>query len=84
MIELKDLLGRFRTLADSLEGNTELVRQAISRNIGADIPKDKIEIKNGTVYLNIRPAYKTELLIKKEKILSELAEALSRPPEDIR
>lgn len=76
MIEIKDLLSRFSDILLGEEGKRETVRAVISEVIGVEIKSEGIKIKNGTVYLNIKPIYKSEILIKKEKILEKLKEAL--------
>ena len=37
-----------------------------------------IKIKNSTVYLNIKPIYKNEILLKKDKIFLKLKESLGK------
>lgn len=85
MIEIKDLLSRFNNILSSGEGKAESVRKVISETIKVEIKKEDIEIKNGTVYLNIKPIYKNEILLKQDRILSRLEEVLGdRTPRDIR
>jgi hypothetical protein len=83
MIEIKDLLSRFRHILFSGEVKKESVREVISRIIKIQIKKEDIEIKNGTVYLNIKPIYKNEIFLKKEQIFLELKKSLGdRSPDD--
>lgn len=74
MIELKDLLGRFRSILSGATAKKEAVRAAIEEAAGVKINPEDIQIKNETVYLNIKPIYKNEIHLKKEKILLKLAE----------
>lgn len=74
MIEIKDLLSRFDTLLFSEERRVELIRNIISETIGLDIKKEDFKIRNNTIYLNIKPIYKNEILIKKEEIYTKLKE----------
>ena len=85
MIELKDLLSRFNNILLSEEGKKETVRKTISEVIGVEIKSEDIKVKNGTIYLNIKPIYKNEIFIKHEQILSKLKEAFGKAsPGEIR
>ena len=85
MIEIKDLLLRWSTLLASKEENKELLREIISQILKIDINREDIKIKNGSLYLNIKPIYKSEILLKKEEIFKKLKEAMGdKAPIDIR
>lgn len=88
MIEIKDLLAKFNNIILKGEGKTEIIRNIISETIGVQIKKEDIKIKNNVIYLNIKPIYKNEVLIKKEKIFEKLKETLDqsgqKTPENIR
>ena len=85
MIEIKDLLNKWSTILLSEEGKKAAVAQAIGKEIGVDIDTESVKIQNGTVYLNVKPLYKTEIFLKQEKILSRLEEIFGRKsPKDIR
>lgn len=85
MIEIKDLLSRYEKILNSKESGVESVRRVISSVLGFPLNKEDIKIKDGTVYLNIKPIYKNEILLKKEFILSSLKEEFNNKPlEDIR
>lgn len=75
MIEVKDLLEKFSKLILSEEGKRNSVAQAISNVLRTDINPKDVRIKGNTVYLNIKPIFKNELLLKQEKIQTELTEA---------
>ncbi|MFA6274197.1 MAG: hypothetical protein WC662_03475 [Candidatus Paceibacterota bacterium] len=76
MIEIKDLLISFNNKLLSEEIKKESIKNIISNIIGFDIKKEKIKIKNETVYLDIKPIYKNEIFLKKELILNKLKETL--------
>ena len=78
MIEIKDLLLRFNNLLLTGEAKKDSIRSIISETIGVQINSEDIKIKNGTIYLNIKPIYKNEILLKKEKIFSKLKETLGK------
>ncbi|MCX6753148.1 MAG: hypothetical protein NTW62_02275 [Candidatus Nomurabacteria bacterium] len=85
MIEIKDLLSKFNDLLLSGGLRKDTVRTVISETIGIEIKSEDIEIKNGTVKLNIKPIYKNEIFIKQEIILSKLSEILGKKsPQNIR
>jgi len=85
MIAIKDLLLRFSGILLSEEIKKEAVRNVISETIRIPVKKEDIKIKNGTIYLNIKPIYKNEIFIKRDKIFSLLKEALGRKsPQEIR
>lgn len=78
MIQIKDLLAKLGDLLLSEEVKRSLVADSIFRNTNLKINKEEIEIKNGIIYLGIKPIYKNEVLFKKEKILSDLRESLGK------
>jgi hypothetical protein len=78
MIEIKDLLSRFNNILISEEGKKETLRKIISEIIGVEIKSEDIKIKNGTVYLNLKPIYKNEIFIKQNKILLKLQESFGK------
>jgi hypothetical protein len=85
MIEIKDLLGRFTNLLVSGEGKKEAVREAISEVIKIKIDSRDIRIKDGTIYLNVKPIYRSEIFLKEEQIFSKLKEIFgANPPKNIR
>lgn len=85
MIEIKDLLARFDSILTKGEGKAETIREIIANIIGVEIKKEDIKIKNNIIYLNIKPIYKNEILLKKEKIFTKIKESLGKKiPENIR
>jgi len=75
MIEIKDLLARFDNILLSEEGKKESIRHAVSEIIGTDIESKDKKIKNGVIYLNIKPIYKNEIFLKQEQIFLKLKES---------
>ncbi|MFZ2072558.1 MAG: hypothetical protein WA101_00860 [Minisyncoccia bacterium] len=85
MIEIKDLLLRFNNILLSEEVKKESIKNIISEVINVPIQSNDIKIKNGTVYLSIKPIYKSEIFMKREKILQKLQESLGKKaPQEIR
>jgi len=84
MIEIKDLLLKFNNILFSEEVKVESIRKIISEIIGLDIKKEDIKIKNNIIYLNIKPIYKNEILLKKDQIFLKLKENLGKKtPQNI-
>lgn len=85
MPDIKDLLSRFQNLLLSGEGKKEIIKESVKKVLDIDLNTEDIEVKNNIVYLSIKPIYKNEVLLKKERILSLVGEALGdKTPEDIR
>ena len=85
MIEIKDLLLSLNNKLFSEELKKETIRSVISEVIKIQIDSKDIEIKNNTVYLNIKPIYKNEIFLKKDLINKKLEENLGKKfPKDIR
>lgn len=85
MIEIKDLLSRFGNILLSEEIKKEAVVETISKITKIKIKKEDVKIKDSTIYLNIKPIYKNEVLLKQEKIFLGLKELLgNKTPRDIR
>ncbi len=78
MIEVKDLLARWGSILLSKESKVETIRSVISSVVGVNIDSEDIKISNNTVYLNIKPIYKSEILLKKDRIDSLLEEAFHK------
>lgn len=85
MIEIKDLLISFEKLLLSSEIKKQVIIDILQKNLNLLISKEDIKIKNNDLYLNIKPIYKNEILIKKDKILKELDVALgNKAPKDFK
>jgi hypothetical protein len=78
MVEIKDLLARFNDLLLGEEGKQEIIRNAISSVINTEIKQEDIKIKNNIIYLNIKPIYKSEILLKQSQIFLNIKESLGK------
>lgn len=84
MIEIRDLLLKFNSILLSEETKVNSLITAIQEATGIIIQKEEIQIKRETVYLKIKPIYKNEIFLKKEKIISLLEKSLGkRSPKNI-
>jgi hypothetical protein len=85
MIEIKDLLARFSNLLQNNEGKKLLIQEAIKKETGILIESKNIKIKNGVIFLDIKPIYKNEIFLKQNEIFLELQKLLGKKtPQDIR
>lgn len=72
MIEIKDLLLKFNNLLVTEDFKINTIRKVLFEVINLDINKSNIKIKNNIIYLNIKPIYKNEILIKRDEISLKL------------
>lgn len=85
MVEVKDLLIKFKHILLSEEVKKELIRSIISEVIEVEIKPKDVKIKNGTIYLNIKSIYKNEIFLKQDIIFSKLRERFGKKtPQNIR
>lgn len=85
MIEIKDLLFRVQNILFGEETKRQATLDAIFLVTGIKVSTKDIKIKNGTIFLNIKPIFKNEIFIKKEKILKELEKSMGKNnPKEIR
>jgi len=85
MIEIKDLLIHIEALLFKEDEKKRCIRKVLLETIGLDINTKNIKIKNNTIYLDVKPIYKNEILLKKEEISSKLKQIfLKNPPKDFR
>lgn len=85
MIEIKDLLLNINNTLLKEELKKETIRSVISEAIKIQIDSNDVEIKNNIVYLNIKPIYKSEILINKDLISKKIKESLGKiSPSDFR
>lgn len=72
MIEIKDLLEKWHGALFSEAARREAIRRAVSEVLGIPLEERAVEIKNNTVYLDLKPLYKNEIFLKQEAILRRL------------
>lgn len=85
MIEIKDLLSRFNNVLLSEEVKKNSIINILQQTIGIQIDSKDVQIKNNTIFLNIKPIYKNEIFLKKDEIFTKLKETLgNKTPKEIR
>ena len=68
MIELGELLGKFRNILLQRELGKKIIQEVLFEVVNIKTEIKEIEVKNSTLYLNIKPIYKNEILLKKELV----------------
>ncbi|MEK7588787.1 MAG: hypothetical protein AAB438_03130 [Patescibacteria group bacterium] len=85
MIEIKDRLLGFEDLILKGEFKKEALLGVLSKYVKKDLKKSDIKIENNTIFLNIKPIFKNELFLNKEKIQKEISLVLgNKVPKNIR
>jgi len=85
MIEIKDLLLNFKNVLVSENFKKDEIRRIISEEIKIEIKPEDMKLKNGIVFLNIKPIYKNEIFIKKDRIFLKIKKSLGeKSPNNFR
>jgi len=72
MLQLNQLLERFKNLANTEKVKKQLIVEIFERN-KIPININQISISKNTLFIKTQPIIKTELLLKKEIILNEIS-----------
>ena len=73
-----DLLARFKKLKPTDTFIKEECVEVLQDSLGVKIDIKDISVQKNTLFLNLHPAIKTEIFLKKEHILSALKKRLRR------
>ncbi len=68
------LLARYQNLFNNKALELSLIVETIKKETGLTITNEEVRLKEGVLFLKIKPKYKLELILKKEKILSVFKE----------
>ena len=71
-------LDRFRNLTPPDQFIKKECISVIKNRLNVEIKKEDISIKNNIIYINTSSTIKSELFIKKEDLLKELSECISK------
>ena len=69
MIEIKDLLHRFEKILGHESVKIGVVQKVLKEDFNILTQKDQIVVKGRVLYLKIKPVFRNEVLIHKEKFL---------------
>lgn len=72
MLQLSDLLSRFKNLTNTEKAKKGLIAAEISKIIGAPITHQQISFSKNTIFIKVQPIIKTEILLKKPQILETI------------
>jgi len=74
MFNINDYLKKFSKRMGEVSSVKEYVIEVIQKTTKASLKKDDIEIKEGTLFLKVKPIVRSEVFLKKEAILKLLEE----------
>ncbi len=74
MFDIGKYLEKFKKFSQSRDFLRNSVAEAIKEICNIEIDPKKIEVKNGIVRISEKPVIKTEIFLKKSKILNNLKE----------
>lgn len=72
MLQIADLLARFKNLSNTEKAKKELVREVCRNIVGIDIPLDNISFSKNTIFIKTEPIIRTEIFLRKDSILNEI------------
>ncbi len=72
MKNIADFLNKFKIIVKNKSDLKEIVTGVFFEETKIKLEDSDYKIKNGTIYLNIKPIYKNEIFFKKEKILEKI------------
>ncbi|PIQ35619.1 MAG: hypothetical protein COV32_03005 [Candidatus Yonathbacteria bacterium CG10_big_fil_rev_8_21_14_0_10_43_136] len=73
MLQLKQLLDRFKNLSNNEKTKKQIIINILNKN-KLPIKIEQISISKNTIFIKTQPIIKTEIVLRKEKILKEIKE----------
>ncbi len=73
MKSIGNFFEKFKKIISDSEEGKKVLAEAIHGETGINISLEKIKIKDKIAYVSTSPVVKSEIVLKKEKILSRLA-----------
>lgn len=74
---ITNFLNKFKNIVFQGQKDNRTIAEVITKHISFPIKEDMIKIKGSTIYINGSPILKTEILIHKAGILSDLSSMIS-------
>lgn len=82
---LKQFLQKFSHLTLPDDTLKRFFIELAEKDFGLKIERSQLSVRNGVLFVNVSPTIKSELFLRKHKILLKLKETLgSKAPHDIR
>lgn len=72
MLQLSDLLARFKGISNTEKIKKEVAGQEITNMIGVPVTHQQITISKNTLILKVQPIIKSEVMLKKEELLQKI------------
>lgn len=83
MFDIAKYLEKFKVMSCSRDFLRNSVSESIKNICGVEIDPKKIDIKDGLARISERPIIKTEIFMKKEKILKSFSKEVGEKVRDI-
>ncbi len=84
MDTIKAFLQKFSKITLPDDTLKRLFIEILERDFGLIVEREKLAFRNGILTVNASPAVKSEIFLRKHKILNKLKESLgSKAPQDI-
>ena len=71
---LSSYLSKFRRILGDKGREKELIQEAILLHTQITVPLEAISLNNQEILLSVSPTYRTEIMMKKKKVLETLKE----------
>lgn len=81
---IKDFLGKFKNILFEKEENIRNIVLVIKKDTNIEIANHSVKVSGNTIQIKTSPLVRSEILIKKEKILNDLFEITGFKYKDIR
>lgn len=75
MRSIQDLLERFKGILDTESSKKENIIEIIKDNTGIILTSKEVDVKAGKLFLKTKPIFRSEILLKKEKVMKAFIEA---------
>ena len=76
MFNISQFLEKFKRFETSEIGTRETIAQALKEIVGINVPLESITYKNAVITLSVEGMVRSELYIKKQKILEMLQKSM--------
>lgn len=75
MRSIQDLLERFKGILDTESSRKENIIEIIKDSTGIILTSQEVDVKAGKLFLKTKPIFRSEILLKKEKVMKAFIEA---------
>ena len=75
MRSIQDLLERFKGILDTESSKKENITEIIKDSTGIILTSQELDVKAGKLFLKTKPIFRSEIILKKEKVMKAFIEA---------